>query len=176
MHIYHSCERLDTLSCILSTLFYLIATSSFGAEIWVILFYQWANWVVTPCLDSITNSMDMNLGKLQGTVRYREAWHDAVRGVTKSWTWLGDWTTSLAWADFRILSDLKACSDTQNNMDESQKHHVEGKKWDTKEYDVYMMSTSSYIMSNKRQSWAMIIETRRIMAWNEGDTGKKNWL
>ena len=61
-------------------------------------------------------------------------------------------------------------------MDESQKHHIEGKKWDTKEYDVYVMSTSSCIMSNKRQSWAMIIETRKIMAWNEGDMGKKNWL
>ena len=32
-------------------------------------------------LDSITNSMDMNSGKLWEMVRYREAWHDAVHGV-----------------------------------------------------------------------------------------------
>ena len=38
--------------------------------------------------------MDMNLGKLQEMVRVREAWHAAVHGVAKSWTWLGDWTTT----------------------------------------------------------------------------------
>ena len=38
------------------------------------------------CLDSITDSVDMSLSKLQKTVKDREAWHAAVLGVTKSWT------------------------------------------------------------------------------------------
>ena len=32
-------------------------------------------------LDGITDSMDMNLGKLQEMVRAREAWHAAVQGL-----------------------------------------------------------------------------------------------
>ena len=34
-------------------------------------------------LDSITNSMDINLGKLQETVRNREPWRAAVHGIAK---------------------------------------------------------------------------------------------
>ena len=34
-------------------------------------------------LDSITDAMDMNLGKLQEMVRDREAWRAAVHGVTE---------------------------------------------------------------------------------------------
>ena len=34
-------------------------------------------------LDSITDSIDMNLSKLQVIVKDREAWHASVHGVTK---------------------------------------------------------------------------------------------
>ena len=36
--------------------------------------------------DGFTDSRDINLGKLQETVRDREAWGAAVHGVIKSWT------------------------------------------------------------------------------------------
>ena len=40
-------------------------------------------------LDGITDSMDMNLGKLQEMVRDREAWYTIVHGVTKTQTVVG---------------------------------------------------------------------------------------
>ena len=36
----------------------------------------------------------MNLGKLWEMARDRAAWHAAFHAVTKSWTQLGDWTTT----------------------------------------------------------------------------------
>ena len=43
-------------------------------------------WQRMKWLDGITDSVDMNLSKLQEMVKDREAWHAAVHGITKSQT------------------------------------------------------------------------------------------
>ena len=49
--------------------------------------WQRMRWLV-----GITTLMDMGLGRLQELVMDREAWFVAIHGVTKSWTWVSDWT------------------------------------------------------------------------------------
>ena len=51
-------------------------------------------WQRTRCLDSITNSMDMTLSKLQEMVKDSEAWSASVHELAKSWTWMSNWTTT----------------------------------------------------------------------------------
>ena len=47
-------------------------------------------WQRIRLLDSVSDSVDMNLSRFQETVKDKEAWHDAIHGVTKSWIGLSD--------------------------------------------------------------------------------------
>ena len=47
---------------------------------------------LTSLCNGITDSMDMNLSKLQEMVKDKRSWHATVHGVTKGWTQLSNST------------------------------------------------------------------------------------
>ena len=57
--------------------------------------------------DSITDSADLSVNKLWETLEDRGAWRAAVHGVSKSQTWLSDWTapppTKSCWVSFKCI-------------------------------------------------------------------------
>ena len=67
-------------------------------------------WQRRRWLDGIMDSMNMGLGELRELVMDREAWHATVHGVTKSRTWLSDWT------ELNMAESLKSNDDTKDTI------------------------------------------------------------
>ena len=65
-------------------------------------------WRRMRWLDGITDLMDVNFIELQELVMDRESWCAVIYGVTKSQTWLSDWT-ELNWTELTWLQRLKMC-------------------------------------------------------------------
>ena len=64
-------------------------------------------WKRLWCWERFTNSMDMNLSRLQEIVEETGAWCAAVHGVSKSRTWLSEWTTTKCIvSDFQLVAKI----------------------------------------------------------------------
>ena len=63
---------------------------------------------VDEMLDSITNSIDTILTKLQDIMEDTGAWFAVSHGVTKNWLWLYDWTTitKYKWPQWGLIVHL----------------------------------------------------------------------
>ena len=58
----------------------------------VLIIITWKIWLETKMLYHINFNHMLILSELRELVMDREAWRAVIHGVTKSWTWLSDWT------------------------------------------------------------------------------------
>ena len=77
-------------------------------------------------LDGITDLIDMSSSKLQELVIDREAWRAAVHEVTKSQTWLSDWTEP-NWTLYSQATSPVATAGGENHQEYTQDIHAQGR-------------------------------------------------
>ena len=77
-----------------------------------------SGWQRMRWLDIISDSMDLTVSKLW-EIENREAWHAAVHGVTKNWTWLSNWTRTTSWCRGEEVWGTKVGENRSWNVDQT---------------------------------------------------------
>ena len=93
-------------------------------------------WQKMRWLDGITDSMDMNLSKLQETVKDREAWRATIHRVSWSRTWLSNWTITTT----RLGVICYATTDNKYNWEKKQRY-LKQKERHLNRWEVMTLST-----------------------------------
>ena len=118
-------------------------------------------WQRMRWLDGITDSMDMNLSKLQELVMDREAWCAAVHRLAKSWTRLSNWTERNHWVGFPETQTIK-------NLPKMQETCVQSLGWEDplEEGRVTHSCVLSWrIPMDKRAWWTTVHGVKKCQIW-----------
>ena len=123
-------------------------------------------------LVGIMDWMDMNLSKLQELVMDREAWSAVFYGVTKSWTWLSDWTDirDNVW-EIHIYLHCNVTRCYPSSKHQSQSRHKKGK-------NIWYLFLSSYqrckncsrnspILLYMSLAWTVTLSHLTIQRWRK---------